>query len=110
METVTKIKLPAGTVPLMYRKYRLKKLLENFGIISVLYPEKYQKIWDRIVKLKIKWKKEESTNDYCSRVNNSLWRIRINDRSKGEPIYTLWVDKEAILSFDTLPATWQLDI
>ena len=108
METVTKIKLPAGTVPLVYRKYKLRKLLENFGIMSALYPKKYQKIWDKIIKLKIKWKKE-SANDYFSRVNDSIWRIKMNDRSKGEPIYTLWVDKEAILSFETLPTTWQVN-
>ena len=93
------------TIPRFVVKYYLNRVLDNFGIIVEFYPESYKRIWENISKRRINWKLKEHGN-YFSQMNGYDWQLRINQHPK-DPKYTLLIDREAVLSFNSLPDIWK---
>lgn len=89
---------------MMVGRHYLKKILNNFGLISSLYPKEYKELWDSIAKISVSW--EKAAYGYLAKIGNSIWSLRINNFKRGEPKYTLLIDKQVLLSFDALPVNW----
>ncbi len=85
-------------------RHYLKKILTNFGLINNLYPKEYKELWDSIAEVSVSW--EKAAYGYLAKIGDSIWNLRINNFKKGEPKYTLLIDKQVLLSFDALPANW----
>ncbi len=49
----------------------------------------------------------EKNGNYLSEIEGYSWQLRINQHPQ-DPKYTLLIDREAILSFNFLPGTWNL--
>lgn len=87
---------------------KIKELVKNFGISEDVSKTTYDKIAPTLFKQQVKWDKNTETStdfSFMAMVNSRAWKLRINN-FPDEPMYTLFIDDKAILTFDDMPATW----
>lgn len=85
--------------------------LKKFGLVEEIDGDKWSKETARVFSKNVKW--EENTDpmnaltfQYKSFVDNQKWALRINE-FPAEPLYTLFINDEPIVSIDGFPDTWK---
>lgn len=62
---------------------------------------------DKYFSKALKWfNTEDAEYPLVSNVNEECWRIRINDFPE-EPLYTLFIEKRLVVSFNDWPSSWK---
>lgn len=89
----------------------IENTIKTFGAIKTADPEDYKKISDRVFNETIIWQKntEKYANIFplVATVNSQPWKLRINN-FPDEPMYTLFIGPQAVITFDDLPKTWTI--
>ena len=88
----------------------LKELVNKFGIFREGDQDKYDEVAFILFNEQVEWKENTAedinTFPFKGEVNNHVWKIRINDFPE-EPMYTLFIDDKAILTFNDMPESWK---
>jgi len=87
----------------------LNEFVTKFGVIRDADIDAFDKIANTVFGISVKWE-ENSDSDadvfpLKAIVNSVPWKLRINDFPE-EPMYTLFIEDEAIITFDDRPDTW----
>ncbi len=91
-----------------------KKMLDfvkRFGAVTEADPSYYKKIETAVFEKPIRWEynidTDADTFPFKATVDSHSWKLRIND-FPNQPMYTLFIDNQPILTFDDKPATWSI--
>ncbi len=87
----------------------LNEMIEKFGLFKEINHENYDNISSILFEKQIKWEQNNDPDNidfpYKKEINNLVWKIKLNNFPE-EPMYTLYIDNKAILTFDDMPTTW----
>ena len=89
----------------------LKELVNKFGIFVEGDREKYDEVTSMLFNEQVEWKKNVDKNtdifSYKDEINDHIWKLRVNNFPE-EPMYTLFIDNKAVLTFDNMPENWNI--
>lgn len=89
----------------------LNRLIAKFGAIREGNPEIYDEIAGLVFNEHIEWEDNPDSYDFPFKaiVKSKPWKLRIND-FPDEPMYTLFIEDEAIITFDDRPDGWVIKV
>jgi len=87
------------------------EIITKFGAIREGNPELYDEIAKLVFAENINWENSSDPNGFPFKatVKSKLWKLRIND-FPDEPMYTLFIEDKAIITFDDRPDNWIIKV
>ena len=85
------------------------EFVRKFGAVKEGELEIFNEIKSEVFKESIQWQKNIDTDmdifPFKATVDSQIWKLRVNN-FPDEPMYTLFINDKAILTFDDKPSTW----
>jgi len=87
----------------------LNEVITKFGVMKEGDPDTFDEIAKIVFDKSVAWEKNPNTDadnfPFKANVDSKSWKLRIND-FPDEPMYTLFIENKAIITFDDRPDTW----